>query len=164
MKKLSEYFEWNEFGISYATCNYIKSNVWLLCNALLDIIREAYGKPIYINSGYRTPEHNKRVGGVSNSQHLTGEACDFTGKDFKRLWRIINELDDKGIISYDQMIIYRKRRFIHISYKSSDENRNQKIIKLQKGGVKDGQFPDYRNRNGCDGIGKLSIGQAYKKS
>jgi uncharacterized protein YcbK (DUF882 family) len=129
MKKLSEYFDWNEFGISYATCNYIKSNVWLLCNALLDKIREAYDKPIYINSGYRTPEHNKRVGGVANSQHLTGEACDFTGRDFKRLLRIIDELDDNGIINYDQMIIYRKRRFIHISYKSSEENRNQKIIK-----------------------------------
>lgn len=129
MDKLSNYFDWEEFRVSYVTDNKIKSNIWLLCNALMDVIRKAYGYPIYINSGYRTPEYNKLIGGVSNSQHVTGEACDFTGRDFKRLLRIIDELDDNGKISYDQMIIYRKRRFIHISYKTVGQNRNQKIIK-----------------------------------
>lgn len=130
MKKLSEYFDWNEFGVSYATDENVKDNILLLCNMLLDKIREAYGEPIFINSGYRTPEHNKKVGGVANSQHLTGEACDFTGKDFKKLLRIIEELDNNNLINYDQMIIYRRRKFIHISYVTFDSNRNQKIIKL----------------------------------
>lgn len=45
--------------------------------ALLEDIREAAGgKAITINSGYRSPEHNKAVGGVSNSQHVKGTAAD----------------------------------------------------------------------------------------
>lgn len=130
MKKLSEYFDWNEFDVSYATDENVKDNILLLCNMLLDKIREAYGEPIFINSGYRTPKHNKDVGGAANSQHLTGEACDFTGRDFKKLLRIIEEMDNNGLINYDQMIIYRRRKFIHISYVSTNINRNQKIIKL----------------------------------
>ena len=44
---------------------------------LLENIREAAGgKAVTINSGYRSPEHNKAVGGVSNSQHVKGTAAD----------------------------------------------------------------------------------------
>lgn len=42
----------------------------------LDEIREGYGKPIYINSGYRCPELNKLVGGVKNSYHQSGLGVD----------------------------------------------------------------------------------------
>lgn len=43
----------------------------------LEVIRDALGgKPIKINSGFRTPEHNAEVGGVGNSQHLRGCAAD----------------------------------------------------------------------------------------
>lgn len=43
----------------------------------LQVIRNHFGKPIKINSGYRSPEHNKSIGGVSNSQHVKGKAADF---------------------------------------------------------------------------------------
>lgn len=42
----------------------------------LQIIREYFGKPVYINSAYRTKDYNKKVGGASNSQHLYGKAAD----------------------------------------------------------------------------------------
>ena len=42
----------------------------------LDNVREKYGKPITINSGYRSVEWNERVGGVTNSQHRLGNAAD----------------------------------------------------------------------------------------
>ncbi len=42
----------------------------------LDIIRDEYGKPMKVNSGYRTEAHNKSVGGVENSQHRYGLAAD----------------------------------------------------------------------------------------
>lgn len=42
----------------------------------LDEIREGYGKPIIINSGYRCPELNRKVGGVSSSFHQLGLAVD----------------------------------------------------------------------------------------
>lgn len=43
----------------------------------LELLRaELGGRPVHINSGWRCPEHNARVGGVSNSQHLLGKAAD----------------------------------------------------------------------------------------
>ena len=51
-------------------------NVKNLIDRVLDPLREAYGKPVYINSGYRCPALNKAVGGVPGSYHLTGCAAD----------------------------------------------------------------------------------------
>jgi hypothetical protein len=42
----------------------------------LEVLRDRYGHPIIINSGYRSPQLNKKVGGVSTSNHLTGCAVD----------------------------------------------------------------------------------------
>jgi len=44
----------------------------------LQVLRDALGLPIHINSGYRSPAHNKAVGGAKNSQHLLGKAGDIT--------------------------------------------------------------------------------------
>ena len=131
MEKLTEFFDYSEFGITDKTNTTIKENIKSLVLNVMDLIRKNYGMPIYITSGYRSPEHNKAVGGAANSQHVYGEACDFTGRDFKRLLRIIDELDEYGLLNYDQMIIYRRRKFIHISYKNESLNRNQKIFKLK---------------------------------
>ena len=43
---------------------------------LLNYLRERWGRPIVVNSAYRSPEHNKAVGGVSNSFHTQGLAAD----------------------------------------------------------------------------------------
>jgi uncharacterized protein YcbK (DUF882 family) len=130
MEKLTEFFDYHEFGISDETDISISENIKKLVVNVMEKIRAEYGMPIYITSGYRTPEHNKKVGGVANSQHIYGEACDFTGRDFRRLLRIIEEMDDKGLLNYDQLIIYRKRQFIHVSYINKSINRNQKIFKF----------------------------------
>lgn len=45
--------------------------------ALLQQIRQHFGKPLTITSGYRTPAHNKACGGAAYSQHLYGRAADF---------------------------------------------------------------------------------------
>lgn len=130
MEKLTKFFDYQEFGITDETDISIRENIKKLVVNVMDKIRTEYGMPIYITSGYRTPEHNKKVGGVANSQHIYGEACDFTGRDFKRLLRIIDEMDNEGLLNYDQLIIYRKRQFIHVSYRNESINRNQLIIKF----------------------------------
>lgn len=66
---------------------------------LLDSIREEIGVPILVNSGYRSPSHNKAVGGVSNSQHVFGTAADITIKDktkLKSLKEICDRLNPNG--------------------------------------------------------------------
>ena len=43
---------------------------------ILQSVRDYFGRPVKINSAYRTPAYNKKVGGVSSSQHVKGTACD----------------------------------------------------------------------------------------
>lgn len=55
----------------------------------LNNLRKVWGKQIVINSAYRSPEHNKKIGGSPNSQHLLGRAfdCRVTDPDFAKLAR-----------------------------------------------------------------------------
>ena len=104
-------------------------NTKALVEAVLDPAREAYGKPIYVNSGYRCQKHNAEVGGVRNSQHLRGEAADIAPAGFKfQVSGFKNELERlKEIIikngKFDQLIIYPT--FLHVSWKRSGGNRKQ---------------------------------------
>ena len=97
-----------------------------LCAKLLQPLRDAYGKPIHINSGYRCPELNKAVGGVPTSMHQRGEASDLSidGKAGDLL-----ELIEENHLPFDQAILYRKRNFLHVSLRLEGENREQIIIK-----------------------------------
>ena len=54
----------------------VKDNLNKLIDNVLDPLRELYGKPIIVNSGYRSFKLNKVVGGAKNSQHLVGQASD----------------------------------------------------------------------------------------
>ena len=65
----------------------------------LDGIREKLGKPILINSGYRSPMLNKAVGGVANSQHLKGLAADVVCADMESLGKVLRETG-----GFDQLI------------------------------------------------------------
>ena len=97
-----------------------------LCTKLLQPLRDAYGKPMTINSGYRCPELNKAVGGVPNSQHVLGMASDISIDGKAR--DLLEVLKESGL-PFDQAILYRKRNFLHVSLKLEGEQRKQIIIK-----------------------------------
>lgn len=54
---------------------WILDNLYRLANRL-QVVRDLLGKPIIINSGYRTPAHNRAIGGAAHSFHLSGMAAD----------------------------------------------------------------------------------------
>lgn len=76
--KLNAYFKVREFACHDG------SDTVLIDDALVQLlgyIRTYFGKPVTINSGYRTVAYNKKVGGVSNSQHTLGKAADIVVQD-----------------------------------------------------------------------------------
>lgn len=79
----------------------------------LQVIRDYIHCPITINSGYRTPTYNKRVGGAKNSQHLKAKASDLTTSEYtpKELYDIIEDLINKGAISQGGLGLYKT--FVH---------------------------------------------------
>lgn len=64
----------------------------------LQVLRDYLGEPVRINSGYRSPAYNKRIGGVRNSQHLMARAADITvkSKTPRQLKAIIEKLIKEG--------------------------------------------------------------------
>lgn len=76
-KRITPNFEWREFlrPDERDPSPDILKNIELLANRL-QVVRDLLGKPIKITSGYRTPEHNRAIGGSTGSYHLTGQAAD----------------------------------------------------------------------------------------
>lgn len=75
----------------------VYENIIKLANQL-QILRDYTGRPITINSAYRSPEHNAKIGGVKTSQHLFGKAADITIESLKpaEVYRIIEDLIEMG--------------------------------------------------------------------
>ena len=102
-----------------------KANLTALVANILDPLREAYGKPIVVSSGFRCTKLNKAVGGVAKSQHTTGEAADIhtlsdRPADNKKLFELIQKLG----LPFDQLIDEYGYNWVHVSY-SSGKNRKE---------------------------------------
>lgn len=91
----------------------------------MEKVRKILGYPINISSGYRSPELNKAVGGASNSQHVLGEAVDFTCPKFGTPPIVIKKLLQYDL-GFDQ-IINEYNSWTHISFKQSG-NRKQALV------------------------------------
>tara|TARA_X000001382_G_scaffold107031_1_gene82588 strand:- start:19 stop:372 length:354 start_codon:yes stop_codon:yes gene_type:complete len=87
---------------------------------MLDNAREIAGIPFEINSGYRTIEHNQKVGGKKDSSHLSGKAADISVSDSVQRWIIINSLIKVG---FNRIGV--AKTFIHVD---SDDKKDPNII------------------------------------
>ena len=99
-----------------------RQNLIDLVDNILDPLREAYGKPIIVTSGFRNEKLNSLVGGVSNSQHCSGQAVDIrsvedTVEENKKIFELAKNLP------FDQLIDEYNYDWIHVSY--SPKNRRQ---------------------------------------
>ena len=104
----------------------IVSNLKQLVDYILDPLRERYGKPIKVNSGYRCPALNKAVNGSKSSQHMKGLAADITAgslKENKILFELVQELK----LPFDQLIDEKNFRWIHVSF---SKNPRKQILHL----------------------------------
>lgn len=119
-------------GIDNCPSAVVRGNLEALVSNVLDPLREAFGKPIIVNSGYRSTLLNNILGGARSSQHTRGEAADITAedvKDNKQLFEIIREN-----LPFDQLIWEKGTRtypdWIHVSFKREGRNRKQ-ILKIK---------------------------------
>lgn len=118
MSKL-KYFTWEEFdspdleksGYMYMDRDFVER---------LDIARGIAGVPFVINSGYRTHNHNIRVGGSKNSSHKKGLACDISTPDSRTKFLAVRALLEVG---FTRIGIYDN--FVHVD---DDEEKIQEVI------------------------------------
>lgn len=124
--RITENFSMYEFACKDGspTPKYIQHRLVKLA-IQLQVLRDYLQEPIKINSGYRTPEYNKRIGGVPNSQHTQGFAADIVCKNksprevYDAIEYLINKGEMlqgglglyKGFVHYDIGMQGRKRRW-----------------------------------------------------
>ena len=102
-----------------------------LIEKVLDPLREAYGKPIIVTSGYRCEKLNKAVGGVYNSQHLKGQAADLCIDGDIQKGRKWFEYIKKNL-PFDQLIWEKNPKtgscWVHVSFVFPDFGKNRRKV------------------------------------
>ena len=100
--RISENFSLQEFACRH--CNTVKLDSDLLRR--LQLMRDELGSPIFINSAYRCPVHNRAVGGTSASQHLQGKAADITTWNLPRLRQLAEKHVSNGGIGTAETYVH----------------------------------------------------------
>ena len=128
----------NTLDLAKADDRKVAENLQYLCQTVLEPLREHFGMPVVVSSGYRCKELNRVVGGVRNSQHLTGEAADIQplqGAETQhaaslREW--LHFIQDN--CRFDQLILETQgsRQWIHVSTCRDDSRNRQACLTLKR--------------------------------
>ena len=110
-------------GIDNTPSKEVEDNLMKLIEAILDPLREWYGKPIRVNSGYRCEALNSAIGGAKNSQHTTGMAADIDVGSVEENKKLFDYIKDN--LEFDQLIDEKHLSWVHVSY---HENNNRKQV------------------------------------
>lgn len=100
------------------------SNMKLVALMCFEKVRNWYGKPIKINSFYRSPAVNKAVNGSPTSDHMRGHAIDLTAGSRTENLKLFTWM--KANLIFDQLIWENDGDWIHVSYRAKG-NRNQTL-------------------------------------
>ena len=109
-------------GIDNTAPEGARRNIAVLVDRVLDPLREAWGKPLTVTSGYRCQELNRIVGGAKTSHHLRGMAADIsTGNrvENRRLFQMVLDLK----LPFTQLIDEKNFAWVHISLDPADVKR-----------------------------------------
>ena len=119
--KLSE-FSHSDTAVSLGIDNTIpeecKENIRHLVHCVLDPLRELWGLPIRVTSGYRCPELNEEVNGVEDSYHMDGCAADISAINPERnveLMSLIRAMHLFGCLPLTECYLGPKAKYIHIA-------------------------------------------------
>lgn len=110
----------------------VEKNLNLLCDNILDPLREKMDAPIYVSSGYRCKDLNRRLCGAKNSQHLVGKAADITMNTYSKNLLLADALLSLEL-PFDQLILERTDpdpfhyAWLHVSY-DKDRQRREVLI------------------------------------
>lgn len=124
----------DKLGIKNTPNREEESNLHRLISVVLDPLREAYGKPIRVNSGFRCREVNAAVGGSGTSDHMRGNAADITSlekntqrkrEENQKIFSLVISLG----IPYKQLIDEYGFQWVHISYDPASPKHEIKHIK-----------------------------------
>ena len=137
LKELTKSESATRFGILNEPTEEALSNLQKLATHILQPVRDHFGKPLIITSGYRSPELCLKIGSTTTSQHTKGQAADFeiggiANKDLSD-W-IHQNLD------YDQLILEfwkpedANSGWVHCSYKGEGLNRKQYLRAFTENG------------------------------
>ena len=114
-----------------------RANLVALIEHVLDPLREMYGKPIMVSSGFRNYETNKAVGGSKSSDHMSGCAADIYTKggvaENRKLAKMIAEK-----LCFSQLIDEKNYSWVHVSYHPNGENHHEILRYDGKGYTKIG--------------------------
>ena len=104
-----------------------QKNLRKLVENVLDPLRELYGKPIHVNSGYRSPLVNRKVNGAVNSDHVKGMAADITAGSREENQKLYDMIRDN--FTFRQLINEHDYKWVHVSYNENDNKKQELVIK-----------------------------------
>lgn len=118
----------NRLGIDNTPSEAIRKNLEKLINTVLDPLREAWGAPIIVTSGYRCHALNRAVKGSKTSQHVLGQAADLKTvgdkpENNKKLFELAKKMVEDGRIVVGQLIDEYGYDWVHISTVGGHKNQ-----------------------------------------
>ena len=120
----------------------VEKNLKHLAVTILQPLRDKIGKPVVINSGYRSQAVNSAVGGSATSAHRFGHAVDlivpgYAGGDVKKLALYIEKFLKDNKIAFDQLI-FEYNAWVHIGIKSGNNKQRNQVITINNKGTFNG--------------------------
>lgn len=134
---LSKNFTWQELTVNSAglpnrPTEAKAAKLRALVAQVLQPLRDLYGKPIKVNSGYRSAAVNRAIHGATNSQHCQGEAADIDSTDNATLFHLIRQS-----LPFDQLIweggTDTQPDWIHVSYRSTHNRKEVLRMRVVNG-------------------------------
>lgn len=130
-----------ELGIDNRMPEITEAHVVELVDILLDPLREAWGAPLVVSSGYRCPELNEAVGGSETSAHLAGWAADLVPGDGRGVQELVNfavEWLTATALPFDQLIDERSdgSRWLHVGIRNLKGKQRRQVMRYENGKYK----------------------------